>query len=661
MDTLARLLASPRVHRALDSPAAPTSAAVGALCIVLAWYARKQRAAPEGTPGLVTDPTQVARKIGEYAYDEFDVIVVGGGTAGCVIASRLSEDPSIRVLLLEAGQSALDLPAARIPCGYSAFWMGEHEWGMWTEPQEHGGGRRIYWPRAKLLGGCTNMNAMMFHFGAPSDYDEWAQLQKGQTGAAGWAFKEFHPYFRKFEKFNPSKEFPDVDVTLRGAEGLVKTGYHGHFAECSKAFVEASQNAGIAHSHDVNTHKGTLGVTKIMTYIDPKGRRSTAETAYLTPEVLARPNLKVVTNARAQRILFDTSSSTPVATGVEFKDKSGDTFVVKALKEVVLSAGAVHSPHILMLSGVGPADHLRSLDIPVVKDLPGVGSHLTDHATLDLHYLDKSQTSLSYLRPHNLAQKLKLIKALVQYKVAGTGPLTCNVGEAAAFVRSHDPDLFPPNQFPPETLPEDVTTGPGAPDIELFVTPMSYFEHGLKGPACPGEYTFALHSVLLRPKSHGTIRLRSKNPADAPLIDPRYLSDAGGNDVRVLMRSVRLLDRIAHTPPLADMVDAAGDGHADLHHTLGALDDAALEAWVRAHVETLYHPACTCRMAPLEDVGVVDPLLRVHGIPNLRIADASIFPEINAGHTTAPCYAIGEKAADLIKADVGSKGDVKRS
>lgn len=658
MDTLNAILQSPHVRKALDAPLARRGAALGALCIVLAWYARRQKAAKAAGAGvqrgLVTDAAKVARKVGEYAYDEFDVIVAGGGTAGCVIASRLSEDPSIRVLLLEAGQSGVNIPDARIPCAYSRFWLGEHEWGMYTEPQAHAGGRRVYWPRAKLLGGCTNMNAMMFQFGAPSDFDEWAKLQKGQPGATGWAFSEFQRYFTKFEKYNPSQDFPDVDVSLRGAEGLVHTGYHGHFAQCTKAFIDASRNAGIAHSHDVNTHKGTLGVTKIMTYIDSKGRRCTAESAYLTPDVLARPNLKVATNARVQRIIFDTSSGTPVATGVEFKNKAGDKFVAKALKEVVVSAGAVHSPHILMLSGVGPADHLRSLDIPVVKDLPGVGSHLTDHATVDLNYLDKTKSALNFLRPKNFGQSVKLIKAVIQYKLTHTGPMTWNGGEAAAFIRSDDPQLFPPSQFPPETLPEDLTTGPGAPDIELFNTPLSYLEHGLKGSACPGEYTFALHSVLLRPKSHGTLRLRSANPDDAPLLDPAYLSDAEGSDVRLLVRTVRLLDRIAHTSPLVEMLDPRGEGHKDLHHDIGKLSDAELERWVRDHVETLYHPSCTCRMAPLEDGGVVDPMLRVHGIPNLRVADASIFPEINAGHTTAPVYAVAEKAADMIKADIGS-------
>ncbi|EKM57285.1 uncharacterized protein PHACADRAFT_254976 [Phanerochaete carnosa HHB-10118-sp] len=643
----------------MDSPLVRTSAALSAFCIVLAWYSRNQKAVKAAQASkLITDLSQVARKVErkdkEYAHDEFDVIIIGGGTAGCAIAARLSEDPSIRVLVLEAGQSALNLPQAQIPCAYGGFWMREHEWGMFTEPQKHAGGRRVYWPRAKLLGGCSNMNAMVFHFGAPTDYDEWAELQKGQTGATGWTFQELHPYFRKFEKYNPSKQFPGVDVTLRGAEGFVRTGYHGHFAPSSKAFIKASLNAGIAHSHDVNTHKGTLGVTKIMTYIDPKGRRSTAETAYMTPDVLARPNLKVATNARVQRILFDTSSGSPVATGVEFKDKASNKFVAKALKEVVLSAGAVHSPQILMLSGVGPADHLQSLDIPVVKDLAGVGSHLTDHITLDLHYLDKTKSSLSFLRPKTFGQSLKLMSALAQYKLTGTGPLTCNVAEAAGFVRSDDPDLFPLNQYPPETMAEDLTTGAGAPDLELYTTPMTYFEHGLKGPACPGQYTFGLHCVLLRPKSHGTLRLRSKNPDDAPVLDPMYLSDEGKSDVRCLIRGVRLLDKIAHTAPLAAMIDPAGDGHPDLNHNIGMLDDAALERWVRERVQTLYHPACTCRMAPVEDAGVVDPFLRVHGIGNVRVADASIFPEINAGHTAAPCFAIGEKVADLIKADIGS-------
>lgn len=655
MEAIYALARNTRIQQVMKGNATRNAAVVGALLLVLRFYMSKKKRAPSYH---IRDFSKVARKVGERAsaenFEEFDVIVVGGGTSGCVIASRLSEDPSIRVLLLEAGRSGANLSFTKIPSAYSQYWLSKDEWGMRTEPQAGANNRKMYWPRAKLLGGCTNLNAMMFHYGAPSDYDEWAILQNGQPGAEEWSYKEFHRYFTKFEKYNPSQEFPDVDVTLRGAQGPVQVGYHGHCAKSTEAFIKASLNAGIVQSPDVNTHKGTLGVTKIMTYITPKGERATAESAYLPPKVLARPNLKVAIYARATRVLFEDVSGTPRAAGVEFMDKSGTKFIAKARKEVVMSAGAIHTPQILMLSGIGPADHLSSLGIKVVQDLNGVGSRLTDHAVIDLAYMDKSKTSLAYLKPQTLWQALKLTKALVQYKLTGKGPLTTNVGEAAGFVRSDDATLFPPHEFAPIA---DLTSGAGAPDIEVITSPMGYTEHGLGPRPYDGGPTIGLHAIVLRPKSHGTIRLRSSNPEDPPLIDPKYLSDADGHDLGVLVRGIRLLHKIAHTPPFAALVDPAGDGREDLQHALGAATDADVAAFARAHVDTLYHPACSARMAPRADGGVVDPFLRVHGVPNLRIADASVFPAIVAGHTTAPCYAIGEKAADLIRKDVGGGKD----
>ncbi|TBU48594.1 GMC oxidoreductase [Dichomitus squalens] len=607
---------------------------------------------------MFKDPAKVARRLraGEekYDFDEYDVVIVGGGTAGCVLAARLSEDPAIRVLLLEAGSSSVKNPFAIIPSAYSKLLHTKWDWELFTVPQTNADSQVRYWPRAKLLGGCTCMNALIFHIGAPEDYDEWVQLQKGQPGAEQWAFKEVNNYIKKFETFHPSPDYPEVDASLRGNSGPVQTGFFGFASEGTRNFIEACAKVGILRTPDTNTHKGTIGVTKVMTYITPNGRRVTTEYAYLTTDVLARKNLKVVTHAHVTRIIFDRSGATPRAVGVEFTHGKGEKYRVKAKKEVVVSAGAVHTPQILMLSGVGPADHLASHGIPVVADLPGVGSHLMDHIVIDLNYRDKTKSSILILKGQTFLHKLALVRALLEYRTTGKGPLTTNVAEAIAFVRSDDPALFPPSQFP-EKRYEDTTSGPGAPDIELFFTPTAYLKHGM-GYLPPYHY-FGLHGVLLRPTSTGTIRLKSANPHDAPVIDPNYLSTE--HDVAILVRAARLLAKILHSEPLASMLDPVGKDDAVLDHAFHELDDAAVAEGIRRKAETLYHPACTARMAPREEGGVVDPFLRVHGIPNLRVVDASVFPTIVSGHTAAPTLAVAEKAADLIKAALSATPQVK--
>lgn len=593
----------------------------------------------KGLPRQAGEGTSIVNNAPEY-----DVIIVGGGTAGCVLASRLSEDPTVRVLLLEAGGSGVNLPFTRIPAAYSRLFHTKHDYGLHTVPQSEAGGRSRYWPRGKMLGGCSSINAMMFQCGAPSDYDEWARL--GGEEASSWSYKNLQKYFLKFEKFSPSKSFASVDSSLRGAAGPIQTGYFGNFSRFSSSFVEACKEVGIPYRPDINTASGTLGTSKIMTYIDSTGSRVSTESAYLTEHVLRRPNLKVAIHATTTKVLLESVNGDTRAVGVEFaQSEHGTRFVARARKEVVLSAGAVHTPQILMLSGIGPAEQLAQHLIPVLVDLPGVGQNLIDHPVVDVNFHAKRGESINYVgKPQGVYEIVKTLGATLQYLVTRKGPLTTNVGESAAFVRSSDAALFPPVEY--GQPPEDATSGPDAPDIELFATPVAYKEHGYAPLPQPSGELVALHAVLLRPTSKGSISLRSSNPFKPPVIDPRYLDTQ--HDVDVLVRALQLLGRLVRTNPLASVLRQSGT-HPELDHRLHELSAEQLQKIVRDRVETLYHPTSTARMMPRDQGGVVDASLRVHGVPNLRVVDASIFPNIIAGHTAAPVIAVAEKAADLIR------------
>lgn len=575
------------------------------------------------------------------AFPQYDVVIVGGGTAGCVLAARLSENPNIKVLLLEAGTSGVAQLFTRIPLTYGRLFPTEHDWHIRTEAQPHAADRKLFWPRGKLLGGCSSVNALMFHFGTPSDYDEWARV----AGSDEWSWKNLKQYFLKFEHYNENPEFP-VDVSKRGSTGPVQTGFFGNNSLWGKAFVQSCIRIGIPPRVDFNTDDGTLGTGKIMTYIDKRGRRSSTESAYFTPEVLARPNLTVLTGAHVTRIILAQDHTTGVkrAVGVEFSTgSSGSRYRVRAGKEVVLAAGAVHTPHILMVSGIGPAEHLTTHGVPVLHDLPGVGQNLYDHGVVNLHFRADPKASLYHLAKRG-APGFTALKELLKWQLYGAGPMRCNVAESVAFFRSDDPTLFPREQFADDI--EDTTSSPGAPDVELCACPITYKDHGYSigpvGSSC------SLTCVLLRPTSTGTVSLQSNDPFVAPVIDPNYLATA--HDVAVLKRAVRVLLRIAQAEPISSVISKGSHVLPALDEKLGPVGDDVVEKIVRERIDTLYHPTSSARMAPLEQGGAVDPHLLVYGIAGLRICDASIFPTINSGHTAAPVIAIAEKAADLIKA-----------
>ncbi|KAG6856903.1 hypothetical protein H0H87_012485 [Tephrocybe sp. NHM501043] len=564
---LDRIKVTPRTHLLLGS------GSLVALVIILRFlYAKKQR------PKYVSNLAQVGGT-------QYDVVIVGGGTAGCALAARLSEDPTIKVLLLEAGQRA--------------------------------------------------------QYGAPEDFDQWATLMNDDS----WSWKNFSQYFTKFERYQPHPEYPLVDTAVRGSSGPIRIGYYNTVTDASKAFIKACTSVGIPFTPDFNVASGTMGVSRVMTYIDEKRQRVSSESAYLTKEVLARKNLTVAVNAQVTRILFKTENGQKRAIGVQVADSpTGTRYRILARKEVVVCAGAVQSPHILKLSGVGPSEELKSHGISVVHDLPGVGSNLVDHPVIDLYFKDKHDRSLKFLRGKTFFDVLLLLHAVVQYSIGRGGPLATNWGESAAFVRSDDPILFPKEDYP-EVL-EDSTSGPGAPDLELFSTPLAYKEHGKIGF---NVHTYALHVYLVRPLSTGSVLLRSSNPFDFPTVNPNYLKEP--EDAAKLVRGVRLLLKIAQTEPLAGYLDQ-GFLRSDLDHGAHLKSDEELLELVKERVETVYHPASTCRMAPNEVNGVVDSQLRVYGIQGLRVCDASIFPWIVSGHTAGACYALGEKLADVLKGSI---------
>ncbi|KAH7108489.1 alcohol oxidase [Auriculariales sp. MPI-PUGE-AT-0066] len=619
--------------------------------------------------GLVSDPAEVARAFTEEpclpAFNEwldecpeYDIVILGGGvydsnhqphvgqlsltsrnpgTAGCVLASRLSEDPDCRVLLLEAGESGSSRLYSRIPLASSKLFQGDASWAVKTEPQDFAEERQLYWPRAKMLGGCSSINGLMFHNGSPSDFDEWALI----AGDPEWRWEHFQFYFKKFENFTQHKGYFAKQMA-RGRGGPMQTGFVGFHSNFAKLFIKSCVKHGVQRRHDFNTSESTLGTGRLMTFIDSGGKRSSTESAYLTSDVLARPNLVVLTGAHITRVLLAKSlmGGEKRAEGVEFAaGENRQRYRVRARREVVLSCGAVHTPQVLMLSGIGPAEHLRDIGIPCLHDLP-VGQNLMDHVSgikVNLRYRVTSNESLNSIT-HSGWKQIYALPSFAQWALFGTGKFLCTIADSVAFVRSTDRRLFPEHLFPDEV--GDATTGENAPDIELFASPIAWWNHGLPTEQELPDSTHnlcSISSVLLRPTSLGDVTLRSADPFDQPIINPNYLSTQ--HDVAVLRRSVRLLLTLSQSQPLASVISRTETSPA-LDQSLHELSDPELDAVIRRRVETLYHPTSTARMASLSDGGVCDGHLRVHGIENLRIVDASAFPMTTSGHTAAPVIAL---------------------
>jgi choline dehydrogenase len=538
----------------------------------------------------------------EKVKNKYDYIIVGGGSAGCVLADRLSEDPAHSVLLLEAGGRDNKM-FVKIPAAYGNLHRSEMDWGFNTEPQPHVNNRRIYLPRGKVLGGSSSTNAMAYVRGNSADYDEWASL-----GNSGWSYRDVLPYFIK------SEHNEDIRNAYHGQEGPLHVSFAKHFkTPFAKAFIQGCIEAlQIPENHDYNG-KNQEGAGLFQFNIKA-GKRHSAADAFLKPAI-KRKNLHILIGAMATQIAIKNDR----AEGVQWIDtKTKQKHTAIANREVLICSGSFQSPQLLMLSGLGEKDLLKKHGITCKKELPGVGQNLQDH----LFYFLSATSPIASGFNHRLKPHIK-IKDLLQWLITNKGPLTISPLEAVAFFRVMDSERvnmqfhFTPLHVGP----------PGNPKVDVYNAD-SY-------PTGPDGYTIL--PSLLKPYSRGYVGLRSGNPADAPIIQPRFLSD--DRDMQALVEGGRAALEVMKSKALAPYSD----------RIIAPIDnsESALEDHIRQTLETIYHPVGTCKMGK-DDMAVVNDQLQVHGIENLRVVDASIMPVIVAGNTNAPVYMIAEKAADMI-------------
>ncbi|KAE8354741.1 hypothetical protein BDV28DRAFT_146851 [Aspergillus coremiiformis] len=598
------------------------------------------------TPGRTRIGPPVTDSGAQRMLKGYDYVIIGSGAAGSVLASKLSDDPHVSVLLLEAGEDNTNITDSKMPFMFAKLFHSEHDWNYYTVEQPGLASRRLFWPRGRMIGGSTSMNAMIYHHTSKSDFDEWAHIH----GCQGWSYDDLVPYFRRMERFTPNASRPPIELPHRGTAGDWHTGYTWFSEIGEKGFLPACQEVGIPRIDDINTPAGTLGVTQFQTFIDPNGVRASLATAYLSPEVRKRPNLFIATHAHVTKLLFDClSGDDPVVIGAELQtSRGGESFQVHAQREVILCGGAINTPQLLLLSGIGPEEELKRHGIPIIRVSDAVGKNLKDHlVSTPIICNAKSGTTLDYLR--NGPQTVPIAR----WKLFGNGPLSSNVGEAAAFIRSWEHHF--PASSSQRNPPKDYTSGAIGPDMEILGTPLAYIHHADEAPI-DGASVFSLHPTALRPQSKGTVTLQSRDAFDHPLIDPKYLSDAEDNDRAVLLAGIRVALRIMRSPSLQKYLEPVPVNDDPWSHwwpysssDIDRISDDDLLRWMKKKAFTLYHPVGTARMGTSPEASVVDLQCRVYGVKRLRVMDASVFPEQISGHPTAPIGAMAFKLSDMIK------------